>query len=147
MQSIFFHVAMEPKGAPRPRVTRDGRAYMPAGYVKWKEAFAEEAARSMPCATKPWWPEQRLELHTEVRVRMPKSWSHAKQRAELGRGIAQRPDVDNCQKSIMDALIGVAYTDDSQIYAESYERRWTQGESYIAVQLKCEDPPNDGHDE
>lgn len=143
MQSIFFHVPMEPKGSPRPRTTKTGHVFMPAGYMAWKKAFASYATQSMPDAALPWWPGKTpLELDVDIKVKMPKSWSIKKQCEHLGRGIAQKPDIDNILKSVMDALNGVAWEDDAQVTRVSVSTKWSLSETYIAVRISSEVHPN-----
>ena len=65
---------------------------------------------------------------------MPKSWSN-KKRTELEskRCISRKkPDIDNCMKSVMDALNGLAYTDDSQVTdTGNCKKIWGQKEGVV----------------
>lgn len=54
----------------------------------------------------------------------PPSWSKRKREAALGGLHTQRPDFDNIQKSVCDALNGVAYVDDSQIAEATCRKEW-----------------------
>ena len=46
-----------------------------------------------------------------------------------------KPDIDNVVKLVMDALNGVAYDDDKQVVRQYAEKRYTDGEPYIAVRV------------
>jgi Holliday junction resolvase RusA-like endonuclease len=54
----------------------------------------------------------------------PKSWSAAKRKRMLGSAHIQRPDFDNIEKSVCDALNGIAYADDGQIAEARTVKRW-----------------------
>ena len=78
---------------PRPRTTQTGHVYMPAPYMQWKQRIGGLVAlglRSLPL-----FGQARLELSLTI-------WA--------GRG-----DADNLAGGIMDALNGIAWTDDRQI--------------------------------
>ena len=54
---------------------------------------------------------------------MPKSWSKKKQVEMAGKPHRQKPDRDNIDKAIMDAL----FKDDSGIYAGHIKKLWDDG--------------------
>jgi Holliday junction resolvase RusA-like endonuclease len=60
-------------------------------------------------------------------IKMPKSWSLKKRAKILDSPHAQTPDIDNLVKFIFDALNGVIYNDDSQIFKVEAVKMW--GES------------------
>jgi Holliday junction resolvase RusA-like endonuclease len=60
-------------------------------------------------------------------IKMPKSWSLKKRAKTLDTPHAQTPDIDNLVKFIFDALNGVIYNDDSQIFKVEAVKMW--GES------------------
>lgn len=53
-------------------------------------------------------------------VPMPKSWSKRKRQMLVGRPHKQRPDLDNMEKALFDALFG----EDSHIWSVWGEKRW-----------------------
>lgn len=53
----------------------------------------------------------------------PKSWSAKKRAAAFW--VTGKPDVDNTQKLIYDALNGIVWLDDAQISKVDYERRYS----------------------
>lgn len=101
-----------PKG--RPRVTKSGYAYTPKrtkkyeDLIKWNFKLAKGEKLKGP-----------LRAEFTFNFAMPKSWSKKKKLEMLGQPHTQRPDVDNLVK-VIDALNGLAFDDDSQIY-ESHE--------------------------
>ena len=113
---IRFTIYGNPTAKGRPRFSVRGkfaRAYTPA-----KTAQAENNLRAQALAYKPVKPlETPLIVNIKVYRSMPKSMS--KKRIELAekgnlRPIT-KPDVDNYQKLIYDALNGIFWRDDSQI--------------------------------
>jgi len=54
---------------------------------------------------------------------MPKSWSKKKTDVMRGQPHRQRPDRDNIDKAILDAL----FKDDSGVYSGHIEKRWDDG--------------------
>jgi len=78
---------------PRPRVTQSGHVYMPGPYMAWKANVGGIVARVLP--ELPFIGQARIELTLRI-------WA--------GRG-----DADNLAGGIMDALNGIAWTDDRQI--------------------------------
>lgn len=47
---------------------------------------------------------------------IPKSWSGKKQREAVGQPHIKKPDIDNLIKGLFDALNGIAWADDNQVY-------------------------------
>lgn len=60
---------------------------------------------------------------------MPKSWS--KKKKENAKWKESRPDIDNLQKTVFDALNGIAYKDDSQIVMVQARKQYGQKEGTI----------------
>ncbi len=95
VRSISFSVPGEPAGKGRPRFTRTGHPYTPGKTESY-----------------------------ESLVRIPKSASKKKRAMMIAGDIVptKKPDFDNIQKIICDALNGVAYHDDSQIVKADIEK-------------------------
>lgn len=55
---------------------------------------------------------------------MPKSWSKKKRSEYNGKPYTNKPDYDNAAKAITDALNGVLYDDDRQIFYGFIVQRW-----------------------
>lgn len=103
--NIFYPV--KPKSAPRPRVTKNG-TYNNADYTKWKNGLKLLAKTK---CKKPL--EGAIFMKIEYFYNIPKSWNKAKK--ENAKWHTFKPDIDNLQKSVLDALNGIAYIDDSQV--------------------------------
>lgn len=72
--------------------------------------------------------EQPLEVNIVFYMPIPKSYSK-KQRAEILNGRlkpTKKPDIDNLIKSVLDALNGLVYADDSQIIKVTAVKRYAE---------------------
>lgn len=115
-----------PKGKARARTVRTGDgqtfSYTPEGTVLYenlvKISFSETGE-------KPFDADQSLHVSMTAYYPIPKSASR-KKKEEMSAGRirpAKKPDIDNIIKSVLDALNGVAYHDDTQVvavFAEKY---------------------------
>lgn len=115
----------EPKGKGRPRFTRTGHAYTPARTRDYEDLIAACALKAM---------EGRHPIPKGVPVRVtivaifgvPVSWSKTRRTAAL-QGVmhhTRKPDIDNVQKAVCDALNGIVYEDDSQIVQTTTEKTY-----------------------
>lgn len=117
MAALVFSLNGEPRGKGRPRATvRGGYAsvYTDPKTRKY-EASVRAAAASVMAGRDPF--EGPLSVSLRFRMPIPKS-ATKRARAAMATGeIAHtsRPDLDNCQKAILDAMNGVVFCDDSQI--------------------------------
>ena len=73
-----------------------------------------------------------LEISCKFNFGIPKS---REKKLKDGDWHTQRPDTDNCVKSIWDALNKVAFTDDCTVVRMKAEKRWTTGTPRIEVQI------------
>jgi Holliday junction resolvase RusA-like endonuclease len=114
---IEFSIPLRPVAKGRPRFSTQGgfaRAYTPKktrDYEAQVKAIAQQACgTSRPTANA-------IGFEFVAFVPIPKSWSKAKQdKARAGLIYpTSRPDLDNYEKAVTDALNGVAFADDSQI--------------------------------
>ena len=107
-----FHqmIALRPKAKGRPRVTKTGHAYTPKETLKYEQEFAElyegPLYETELLSVKLAFTMHGTELFIEpvkpnVNVEVPKG--------------KLTGDIDNYAKAVLDALNGVAYTDDKQI--------------------------------
>ena len=98
-----------PKPAPRPRFSKFG-TYNPKDYTDYKKAISLIVSR----------------LHKEVILNacelticlympIPKM-SKKKHLAIIGQPHIKKPDLDNLIKGVKDAMNGIVYKDDSQVY-------------------------------
>jgi len=123
----------EPVAKGRPRVTNRGITYTPAK-TKNYETLVQEL----------YWAKYRgkdmlqgqLTMTIDAYFQIPKSASKKKREAML-RGEdrpTKRPDLDNCIKSIADALNGIAYQDDSYI-VEVIARKWWAEQPLVEITI------------
>jgi Holliday junction resolvase RusA-like endonuclease len=121
-------IDIEPVAQPRHRVTSIGgraRTYLPVKHPvhEYKRRIAE-AVKDWPKYGKgiP------LSLELWFWLSMPASWSKRKQAANLWKPHAQKPDIDNLTKAVMDAMSG-CWQDDCQVADLTVRKRWcTSGE-------------------
>lgn len=126
MKSYSFFVPGDPVGKQRPRVAR-GHAFTPRKTVLYENAVIHAFLVCKP-HTEPENSPTRgpMDMALDMFYRIPESASK-KQREKMLSGeipCIKRPDVDNVCKSIMDALNGYAYYDDSQVIHQTAEKHW-----------------------
>ena len=124
---IQFTVPGEPRGKGRPRLGRSGHAYTPHTTAVYenlvKVCFKEEFPDQTPLD-----PAVGVQVNICAYFPIPKSTSK-KKRAEITQGFIKclkKPDCDNIAKIICDALNGIAYHDDSQIYYLTIEKHYNE---------------------
>ena len=117
MKPAVYHLNMTPRGASRPRAARGGgRVYMPPEHRAWmdeataklreaREAYGAETIR------------EAVSLEIQLLWPMPKarpSWCtrEAWQLRSFGIPRITKPDGDNCEKAVMDALVAAGILED-----------------------------------
>ena len=114
---VIFSVDGIPHGKGRPRFRRTGNFVSTYTDAKTKtyEALVKESAKKAMGSTDPL--ETPVAFYCHIRLPVPKSYP--KKRVEACLSCSEWPtkksDIDNYCKSIMDALNGVVYLDDSQV--------------------------------
>lgn len=115
-----------PKGKARARTvrTRGGRtfSYTPEGTVLYENLIKISFSQT---GERPFEADQSLHVFMTAYYPIPKSTSRKKKEEMIAGHLrpAKKPDIDNIIKSILDALNGVAYHDDTQVvavFAEKY---------------------------
>lgn len=111
---IAFDVDGKPKGKERPRMGPGGVVYTPTSTEDAEEAIADLARKAMagqPPATGP------IGVWIEAVFATPQSWPKAVRMAARRGEVyhVSKPDKDNIEKLVFDALKDVAWHDDSQI--------------------------------
>ena len=99
-------IPIDPMAAPRPRVTRNG-TYNDPKYTNYKNAISLMAKSKCTISLLP------IYMKIDFFFTTPKSWSQKKKDAAKWHTL--KPDIDNLQKGVKDALNGIAYNDDSQV--------------------------------
>lgn len=88
----------------------------------WKELVAKSFLEKVGPGFLPL--ETPIELVLAFRMPMPASWSMKRRAAMLGAFHTQKPDLDNLAKGIMDALNGLAWADDAQVFSLGVGKAW-----------------------
>ena len=109
----------------RPRVVTKGKrrfAYTPKRVKEWEDVVREEAGKHFE---RPFdWP-----VVVSMVFLMPRPKSR-----RLDYWVTTTPDLDNLEKSVLDALNEVAYTDDRLVVVKSSSKRYVQrGEPGVQV--------------
>ena len=131
---LRFTVPGEPRAKERPRVY-NGHAFTPD---KTKHYEAEVKFWYYQCVGR-----EKLdgEIKAEINAyyKIPKSVSKKKRQQMIDGTIrpTKRPDLDNVAKSILDALNGIAYHDDSAVVSLHVEKWWSD-EPRVEVLLSNE---------
>lgn len=66
-----------------------------------------------------------------------KSWSKVKKRGMWNKAHTIKPDLDNLEKTVLDALNGLAFKDDSQVCLVTKEKFWND-EAYTEIKITYE---------
>lgn len=118
-----FVIDGEPVGKGRPRFSRVGNyvhTYNPpktAAYEKKvKTAYLEQTTEKY---------HQAIRIDIKAFMGVPSSISKKKKAELIGTPCLKKPDCDNCAKAVLDALNGVAYDDDSQVFALTIQKMWS----------------------
>lgn len=113
-----------PVAKGRPRLGRYG-TYTPKKTQKYEE-YVKACWVSKYGAIQP--AEQPLEVNIVFYMPIPKS-VNKKRKAEILSGRlkhTKKPDIDNLIKSVLDALNGLAYADDSKIIKVAVEKQYSE---------------------
>lgn len=123
---VAFVVPGEPVGKGRPRATRVGakavRMYTPAKTLAYEQMVATYARQQYKGA--PLDQPVRVTMHIDCQI--PASWSAKKRQAAINGDIhpTGKPDIDNTQKAVFDALNGIVWTDDSRVVDVRASKRY-----------------------
>jgi Holliday junction resolvase RusA-like endonuclease len=127
----FLFVEGKPRPQPRPRKGKYGNFYNPGTVDSWKEAIQIEALTDRkPLITEPIYLRIQFFFH----------------KAGLSGGLVPhtvKPDKDNLEKVVMDALTAIQiWKDDCQVYGGSTEKFWTPGKSGARIWIESEEEYN-----
>lgn len=120
---LSFEAPVEPEGKARARATTIGgkpRLYTPKTTVAYETALATFAKAAMlraglAPATGP--------LRVDIDAWFARPKSHAKGRGASVEPHTSKPDKDNVEKAVLDALSGIAWSDDARI-AQGETSKW-----------------------
>lgn len=116
--SITFTIPGKPFAKQRPRVGKWG-TYTPEQTVAFENTVRDYGLQHFKA---PFVGPVRLVILATFQP--AKSWSKKKTAEHLGGYHTQKPDLDNCQKAILDGLNRVAYADDSQVAEIQCRKVW-----------------------
>lgn len=114
-----FTIPGKPFAKQRPRSTRQGRVYTPAETVSFERTVGQIASLHFAAP-----------IVGPVRIEMvavfetPASWSKKATAEKMHSPHTQRPDLDNCQKAILDGLNRIAFADDGQVAEIAARKVW-----------------------
>ena len=124
----------KPTGKGRPKFSRQGnfiRTYTPEKTVNYenlvKMAWYNEGLEKM---------EGKITATIFAYFKIPKAVSKKKRAQMDGAFYDKKPDTDNLAKSILDALNGIAYDDDSQVVSLLVSKKYTDGEEKAVLILE-----------
>lgn len=129
---IMVTVPFEIVPCPRPRVSSVNgftKTYYPKKYEQFKAVLGLYLKSKIKTKL-----EGAIKVEAHITMQMPKSWSKKKRMEMDGKYHTQKPDKDNLEKSLYDALTGVAFKDDSAVAVGVTTKRWGEhGKAIIAI--------------
>jgi Holliday junction resolvase RusA-like endonuclease len=130
LRKLIYSVIIEgtPKTQPRSRKGRYGNFYNPGTADSWKEiiqiAFLTNRKPKITGA-----------VYLKIRFYFHKKGIRGEQPHTV------KPDKDNLEKAVMDALTSIQiWKDDCQVYGGNTEKYWTSGESGAQISIETEEP-------
>lgn len=135
MSEVQFIVPGQPVAKGRPRAAKRGKhitMYTPEKTANYEGLVAHAAHIAMAG--------QSLFLgacfvELDIRVMIPASWS-GKRKAGAVRGeikAISKPDIDNCEKALFDAMNGVVWRDDSQVVEVAKRKRYAETPGVVVI--------------
>lgn len=141
---IRFTYEGEAVGKGRPRATGRGKYITLYTSKKTKDfeegvrnAFLEVVTQNGDALKKPLYARERaLEVKLSIYTIVPKSYSLKRRKRCLANieTPTKKPDIDNIVKSVLDALNGYAYEDDSQVI-KIYAEKFYAERAYMEVEI------------
>lgn len=127
-EEMFLVIPGNPVGKGRPRVTTRGgfaRAYTPRRTADYESSIVGAYNAQIASKYKLSGP---IEANIKAFFKLPSSISKKEKNLLLSNTIkhTHKPDIDNIEKSVLDALNGYAYEDDSQIVKLSAEKFYSE---------------------
>jgi Holliday junction resolvase RusA-like endonuclease len=131
---MSLHFAIEGKPVPWARArTRNGQHFI-APKVRAAMKAIQLVAKSAMRGMQPWPGPVSVEI--TVWIEPPKSWSK-RLRGDAVNGLVlptSKPDCDNFGKLVLDALNGIAWTDDAQVVDQKVSKRYAgKAVTYVTV--------------
>lgn len=131
----------------RPRIVRKGKhsGLAEQETVKNYKSFVRLVAADHIKGINADWPTHSpIKIYLQFLFQSKRSWSKRKTEMALNGELTHtsKPDLDNLIKSITDALTGLVWNDDSQIYELHAEKRYSQ-QSAINVTIEIQECAQD----
>ena len=115
---IKLNIDIKPMAKQSFRTTRSGQKYLDPSVIKYRKAIRNMAIAQMR-NQKAEKIEGAVNMNIVYAFRRPQSLSK-KERSEIDGGKTvpktTKPDIDNLTKAILDALNGIVWKDDAQVY-------------------------------
>jgi Holliday junction resolvase RusA-like endonuclease len=123
--SVFVEGA--PRAQPRPRKGRYGNFYNPNSADSWKEAIRIVFLTNRK-------PQITGAVYLKIRFSFHKKGIYGEQPHTV------KPDKDNLEKAVMDALTSIQiWEDDCRVYGGNTEKYWTPGKSGAQIWIETEE--------
>lgn len=117
-ERIPLHIEIKPMSCPRPRLG-GGRAYMPMTYIQWKNSFKAQSRNQTSVRNI----EEAVFIDITFVFERPKSLMRKKDSSErIFKGT--KPDLDNCVKSVLDALQDAKILKDDSLVVGMIATKW-----------------------
>lgn len=141
---ITFTVPGQPVGKGRPRIGKVGqhaRMFTPAKTVNYEGLVAHAASIAMAGRALLEGP---MDVHLFIKCQVPASWSLKKQQQALAGKIrpTTKPDIDNIEKAVYDAINGVVWKDDVQVVDVVKKKRYAAAPGVVVtIKPSVDDEP------
>lgn len=112
MKEVVFEVKGKVKGKARPRVTHNGHAYTPVSTRLYEKAIRDAFVAA---GGQMFHGYVHVDFEAVTGIQASATKAQRKIRLQVEELSTTKPDIDNIEKSILDALNGVAYEDDSSV--------------------------------
>ncbi len=143
--SFSFHVPGKPRGAARPRFTRQGHAYTLREDQIYRALVTAKARKAIRSTRYSGESAQNFRVDIGVFFKIPSSWTKAKKAAALRQEISPgKPDADNVAKIVLDSLNGIAWVDDSKVSILTVRKQYS--DAYEGIRVWVEAEPTDRRD-
>ena len=130
--TVHITIPGTPVAKGRPRFTRSGHPYTPEKTKQYEETVCRcwetQSGVSFPGGTP-------ILASLCAYFPIPKSYSKQKKAALEGSFHLSRPDADNIAKSVLDALNGLAYPDDSAVQLQVVHKIYTNAAPRVELTL------------
>ena len=137
---LTFEVPGKPQGKARPRIVRNRYTGKAHGITPEQTQSYEDLVRwCWKAAGGRFLGDAQLEVHVAAYFEIPKSYSKKRVREIEEKGLHPtcKPDYDNIQKVVSDALNRIAYKDDAQVVMASCEKKYAaDGRERVVVTLR-----------